>query len=420
MLNMEISQESFSSMENIKKKMIGIELDENEIKEIINDINDGKLNDVEIAGFIFSQQIKGMSIKEIVAMIDAFVETGSRINFGSKTIYDKHSTGGVPGNKVTLLIVPIAAAGGILIPKTCSRAITSPSGTADTMEVLAPVQFTSSEMVEMVNKTNGIIVEASKDICPVDYKIIKVERYLHLNPESQMIASILSKKVAMGINKLILDVPVEGTKIATMEEGQRIARKLVDIGKKLDLEIQAGITYGGQPVGNCIGPALEAQEAVEALTTCRVDSLVEKSISLAGMLFEMSGIKKGRKHAYEILKSGKARDKFIEIIETQGGTASKIKDIQIGQYDTKIHASQDGYITRVNNVILNQIAVLAGAPFDKGAGIKIFGKRGDKVSNGDVLIEIFAESETKLTKATNRALENPPILVEGMLLEKVN
>ncbi|NHI94042.1 MAG: thymidine phosphorylase [Candidatus Lokiarchaeota archaeon] len=422
MLFMEISHESFSSMENIKKKMIGIELDDSEIKGIINDICNDKLNDVEIAGFIFSQQMKGLSIKEIVAMINAFVDTGSRINFGIKTIYDKHSTGGVPGNKVTLLIVPIVAAAGLVIPKTCSRAITSPSGTADTMEVLAPVQFKSSEMIEMANKTNGIIVEASKDICPVDYKIIQVERYLHLNPESQMVASILSKKVAMGINKLVLDVPIEGTKIATMEEGQRIARKLVDIGKQLDIEIQAGITYGGQPVGNCIGPALEAQEAIEALTTCRVDSLVEKSISLAGMLLEMSNFKKGkgRKQALEILKNGKAKQKFLEIIEIQGGDIKNINDIQIGQYDAKIHASQDGYITRVNNSILNQIAVLAGAPFDKGAGIKILGKRGDKISNGDVLLEIFSESETKLTKATSRALENPPILVEGMLLDKIN
>ena len=169
---MEIKDESFSSMELIKKKMIGIELNKSEINEIIQDINDGKLNDVEIAGFVFSQQMKGLSIKEIVGMINAFVETGNKIDWGKEIIYDKHSTGGVPGNKVTLLIIPIIAAAGLLIPKTCSRAITSPSGTADTMEVLTNVQFKSSEMVEMVKKTNGIIVEASKAAGPSIFHLI--------------------------------------------------------------------------------------------------------------------------------------------------------------------------------------------------------------------------------------------------------
>ncbi|MHA1799513.1 MAG: thymidine phosphorylase [Candidatus Helarchaeota archaeon] len=420
---MEITrEESFSSMELIKKKMIGIELSESEIKTIIDDINSDKLNDVEIAGFLFAQASKLLSVKEIVSMINAMVDTGNRIQFSSNKIYDKHSTGGVPGNKVTLLIVPIIAAAGLLIPKTCSRAITSPSGTADTMEVLAPVQFNTSEMIEMVERNKGIIVEANKDVCPVDYKIIKVERYLHVNPESQMIASILSKKVAIGVNKLVLDVPIEGTKIPTLEEGQRIAKKIVNIGKQVNLEIQAGVTYGGQPVGNCVGPALEAREAIEALNfSGKIDSLVEKSVSLAGMLLEMNGTQKdqGRKLAIDILKSGKAREMMLKIIEIQGGNKEIVNEIQIGEYDTRIHASQDGYITRVNNLLLNRIAVLAGAPFDKGAGLKILGKRGDKISNGDILLEIFSESETKLTKATDYALKNPPIIVEGMLLEKI-
>ncbi len=419
---MEIINESFSSMELIKKKMIGIELKSSEINEIIQDINEGKLNDVEIAGFVFSQQTKGLTIKEIISMINAFVETGNKIDWGNEVIYDKHSTGGVPGNKVTLLIIPIIAAAGLMIPKTCSRAITSPAGTADTMEVLTNVQFKSSEMVEMVKKSKGIIVEASKEIVPVDYKIITVERYLHLNPESQMIASIISKKIAMGINKMVLDVPVgDNAKITTMQEGERISKKIVKIAKDLGLEIQAGITYGGQPVGNHIGPALEAQEAVEALTTCKSDSLVEKSISLAGILLEMSGVEKGkgRKIAFDLIKNGKAKDKLIDIIEVQGGNKNSINEIQVGQYQTKIHAQKDGYITRVNNSLLNRVAVLAGCPTDKGAGIDIIGKQGDKIRNGDILIEIYAESETKLTKATEYALENPPIIVEGMLLQRI-
>jgi len=410
-------------MQIIKRRMIGEELTEEEISTLITCINQDQLNDIEVAGFLFSQQLHKMSVKEIVAMTRAMAETGNKIDFPG-VVNDKHSIGGVPGNKVTLLIVPILAAAGLLIPKTCSRAITSPSGTADTMEVLAGVEFQSEELVEMVTKTNGIIVEANVDISPVDPKIIKVEHFLGINPESMMIASILAKKLSMGVDNLVLDIPTESIKVKNLEEGRRIARKMVRIGKDLQIQIEAGLTYGGQPVGDCIGPALEAREAITALKTkgAYADSLIEKSTALAGMLLDMNGKTprgQGKALARSILTSGKAHSKMMEIIEVQGGNPKQSDEISVGPYKYELKTTKGGYITQVDNLKLNRIAITAGAPKDKGAGIEIGGKRGDKLKQGGLLLRIHAEKEKKLDRAVQMAKKITPILVHGMLLERI-
>ncbi|NVM03865.1 MAG: thymidine phosphorylase [Candidatus Helarchaeota archaeon] len=413
-----------TTMELIKRRMIGGELSENEIMKIINDISNKKLNDIEIAGFIFSQALRGMTNNEVLSMIKAMVETGKKISFENQIIYDKHSLGGVPGNKVTLLIVPIVAAYGLMIPKTSSRAITSPSGTADTMEVLAPVEFQAEEVISMVNKTKGLVVEADNDICPVDADIIGIEHYLGLNPESMMVSSILAKKIAMGINRLVIDVPVEGTKVGSMEDGQRISQRIVKIGKKIGLEIKAGLTYGGQPIGNNIGPTLEAQEAVESLKITHPDktnSLIEKSTDLAGILFEMSGVEKGKGKsiAMDLLISGKALDKMKQIIEIQGGDPKILNEIPKSQHQETIECPRTGYVTQVDNSKLIKIARLAGAPEDKTAGIVIFGKRGDKIKKGSPLLKIYANNSKNLSKALDLALTSKPIKIEGMLLKQI-
>jgi AMP phosphorylase len=419
-----MKEKSEPTMELIKRRMFGEELTEGEIHKIIMDISNNKLKDIEIAGFIFSQVLRGMTDAEVTSMIKAMVETGKKIQFEGKIIYDKHSLGGVPGNKVTLLVVPIIAAYGLMIPKTSSRAITSPSGTADTMEVLAPVEFKAEELISMVKETKGVIVEADNDICPVDAEIIKIESYLGLNPEAMMVSSILAKKIALGINRLVLDVPVEGTKVPTMQDGEIISKRINRIAKSLGLEIVSGLTYGGQPIGNNIGPALEAREAIKSLQITHLDqtdSLIEKATDLAGMLIEMSGVEKGKGKAIamDILISGKALDKMKEIIEVQGGNPKKIDEIPESQYNETIISPRTSYITKVDNLKLMKIARLAGAPKDKTAGIIVQGKRGDKMKKGSPLIQIFSNSSKDLEKAIDFANFSRPITLEGMLLKQI-
>lgn len=409
------------SVQALRKRIAGEVLTKDEIASIIRDIVRGELDEVEVAAFALSQLYKPLTMEEVVNLTLSMVETGEVIDFG-KPVYDKHSIGGVPGNKVSLLIVPIVAAAGLLIPKTSSKAITSASGTADTMSVLANVEFTAEELMEIVEKVGGAIVwGGALNLAPADDLIIRVEYQLAIDPESQMLASVMAKKVAAGVKNLVVDIPTgRGAKVGTMDEAVALARKFTELGERLGVRVRCGITYGEQPVGHTVGPALEAREALEALGGEGPTSLIEKSTSLAGLLLEMGGVAppgKGAEVAKEILRSGKALEKMKQIIEAQGGDPNvKPEDIEVGQHSYVIDAPADGYVTRVDNKAITAIARAAGAPSDRGAGVIIYAKRGYKVERGQPLIEIRAERATKLQDAIKVLSQTTPIVVEGMLL----
>ncbi len=412
------------SLEYIKKKLKGQNLSEKEIYEIIGDIVNGNLSDIEITAFVVAENTLDLSDDELTYLSRAMADTGEMIDW-DRTVYDKHSIGGVPGNKVTLLIVPIVAAAGLLIPKTSSRAITSPSGTADTMETLANVTFTAEELKEIATKTNGAIIwGGGLNLAPADDLIIHVEHPLDIDPEPQLIASIVSKKLATGVDFLVLDLPMgRGTKLPNESEARRFAARFIKVTEKLDIKTSAAITYGTQPVGHAIGPGLEAKEALETLMGKGPGSLIEKSTGLAGMLLEMAGIApqgNGKDLAYEILKSGKAYEKMKEIIEAQGGNPDiKPDELPIGDKKVIINAPNSGYITNVDNVKIKLAATIAGAPLDKGAGVLLHAKVGYKVNKGDALLTIYSNSSSRLEQAHKFVLQNSPILVESMILEKI-
>jgi len=239
-----------------------------------------------------------------------------------------------------------------------------------------------------------------------------------------MIASILAKKLAVGADCIVIDIPVgKGAKVETMEEARRLAQTFVELGNRFKARIECGITYGGQPVGHAVGPALEAKEALMALHGKGPASLIEKSTALAGILLEMGGVAprgQGKEVAKEILFSGKALEKMREIIEAQGGDPNvKPEDIPIGPHQIQIKAPCDGFVTNVDNTAITAIARAAGAPAEKGAGVVLRWKRGYKVRKGDVILEIYAERESKLTQAYNVAVKTTPITIEGMLLQRV-
>lgn len=413
-----------TSVQYIKKKMRGEKLTSEEVNSIIKDVVDRTLSEIEITAFITAEQYHGMSVDEVVALTKAMVDHGSRIDF-ERSVFDKHSLGGIPGNKVSLLIVPIVASTGLLIPKTSSRAITSPAGTADTMSVLAPVDFTASELKAIATKTNGAIIwGGSLNLAPADDIFIGVEHPLQIDPEPQMLASIMAKKLAVGTDYLVLDLPVgREAKIETSEQARSISNQLIHLGERLGIKVKCGITYGGQPVGYCVGPALEAKEGLLALGGKGPTSLVEKSTALAGLLFELAGKTsrgRGQDMAKEILKSGKALEKMRQIIEAQGGDPKiEPEDIPIGEKKAEILAPCDGYITRVSNKAITAIARAAGAPLEKGAGVVFYGKEGHKVKKDQKTLEIYAERETRLDEAYQLALKLKPITLEGMLLQEI-
>jgi AMP phosphorylase len=411
------------SVEYIKKKMDGDKLSKDEIYSIIRDIVHNTLNEVELTAFVISNYLHSVDFDEIEWMTRAMIETGETLMFDRGIVVDKHSIGGVPGNKISLIVVPIIAASGLLIPKTASRAITSASGTADTFNVLADVNLSIDEIKEITEKVGGVIAwGGATNIAPADDRIIRVEYPLSIDPKPQLLASVMAKKGAIGAKHIVLDIPVgEGSKVANLELGRELASDFSELGRRLGLNVTCVLTYGGQPVGRTIGPALEAWEALKALENEKApESLVEKAVGIAGTLMEMAGkTMSGIEYAKQILESGKALEKFKEIIEAQGGEPNvKADEVPIGEKTHQVTSSIDGAIVEVNNLKLVKVARAAGAPKDKGAGIVLHKKGGQHVKAGDPLFTIHAEKEWKLSQAIELATSEPPLVVSSMILEK--
>lgn len=410
----------------IKKKMNKEKLTAEEIHAIIKDIVDGNLSDTELSAFVTSSYINGMDMDEIEWMTSAMVKTGERIEFDTHPIMDKHSIGGVPGNKISLIVVPIVAAAGLMIPKTSSRAITGAAGTADLMEVLAPVEFSASEIKKITEKIGGVIVwGGATNIAPADDKIIEAEYPLAIDPHAQLLASVMAKKSAVGADNVLIDIPTgAGTKIPSVIQGRKIARDFMELGERLGIRVECAMTYGGSPVGRTIGPALEVREALKVLETMEGPmSLIEKSTNIAGILLEMGGVASkgsGKDAAISILNSGRAIKKLKEIIEAQGGNSKVTSaDIQVGDKTANIEALATGYVIEFDNKRIVEIARVAGAPKDKGAGVQIHHKKGQYVEKGEPLITIYAEKDWKLTNAIKCAQREYPVVVEGMILERL-
>jgi AMP phosphorylase len=413
-----------ASYASLLKRMRGERLTYNEMYSIIRDVVDGAYDEAEIAAFLLSQQFYVLDEDELSSLIKAMVETGVKVSF-DEPVFDEHSIGGVPGNsKVALVAVPIIASFGLLIPKTSSRAITSPAGTADTMEVLARVDFTAEEIREKAKKTRGLLVWGGKlNLAPADDIFVNVERKLSIDPWHQMVASILSKKLAMSVESLVIDIPV-GKKAKIEEPGHadQLAGLFIRQAAKLGMRIKVAVTFGGQPIGMGVGPALEAREALEALINRRGSrSLVDKAVLIAGLTMELSGKippGQGENYARELFTSGKAYEKFKEIIAAQGGNPNiKPEEVPVGRYTYTFKSPLEGAVTYIDNAAVTMVARAAGAPFDKGAGVLFHAKVGYRVNKGDPLFTIFSDSEGRLEEAISLASKYPMITVEGMLLK---
>lgn len=398
-----------TSLQFIKKKLKGGKLDYFEMKEIVKDIVEGNLTEIEIASFVTSLYEQGLDLEETVNLTLSMVETGKTLDLGKKVV-DKHSIGGVPGDKTTLLLVPIVAAANLTIPKTSSRAITNAAGTADRTECLMPVDLHIDEMKKVVEKTNGCIVWGGKlDLAPADDVFVQIEYPLGIDP--LLLPSIMSKKKAVNANYLVVDIPCgRGTKVKTIGDASLLARDFIELGKKLLIKVNCAITYGEQPLGYAIGPALEAREALEILMRKRnVVDVMEKATSLSSILFKMVGMRNGNEIAMKILKSGKAEKKIREIIKAQGGNEKILpKDIEIGNYKIDVKAENSGYVLWIDNSILINIARAAGAPKDKGAGILLYKKIGDRVRKNEKIFTVFAEKQRKLSRVDKILSEANP------------
>jgi AMP phosphorylase len=408
------------SLYNIRSKLHGERLREQDVNAIVKDVVERHLSTVEIAGFLTALSIHGLSTGETEALSRAMIMTGKSLDFGPGPILDKHSVGGIPGDKTSMMVVPIVAAAGYTIPKTSSRAITSPAGTSDRVETLCPVNFGIGEIKEIVKKTGGCLVwGGALELAPADDLFIQVEYPLGIDP--MLLPSILSKKKAMGSTHVVIDIPTGmGAKIKTRQEAYTLASDFVDLGKRLGLSIQCALTFGDQPLGCSIGPALEAREALNTLMGQGSPDLREKAISLASMLFGMVGVENPRGMAEDIVDSGKAERKFRQIIEAQGGNPSiKPDDIPVGPKHAAVHSEQAGKVLYLSTDSIVRVARLAGAPKEKGAGVVLHAKLGESVRKDGVLFEVYAEKASKLEAALELANQLKPIVLSSKPEEKM-
>jgi thymidine phosphorylase len=381
--------------------MVGKELSSAELATIIDDIVRGRFSKVELTAFVVSAKIFGLSDNEIAGLINAMVNSGERLKFDTPVVADKHCTGGVPGNRTTPIVVSIIAAAGLVIPKTSSRSITSPAGTADTMEVLMNVALPPDRIYDTVSEANGCLAwGGGLNLAPADDMLIQIEHPLNVDVEGLMISSILAKKMAAGSTHILLDIPYgKGTKAVNEEKAFKLKDRFMRLASRLGLNIRVLLTDGSEPIGNGIGPVLEARDVLKVLRNdhdAPLD-LKEKSLHLAGQLLELTGrsVGEGKMIAEQLLASGAALRKFETIREIQGARKSP----PLGCRVKRILATKSGRIEAINNRVIGRVALLAGAPNNPGAGVDLAKHVNDYVGSGDTLITIYADSDEALAYA---------------------
>lgn len=402
------------SLKHIKRKIDGKQLKEHEFLHIVQDIVNGELTDIELTSFVTAAATQGLSFREVTHLTRAVATTGDRFTSKKYPIIDKHCIGGVPGNRTTMVVVPILAACGLTMPKTSSRAITSPAGTADTMECLANVSLSLNEMRKVVQKTNGCMVWGGAiNLAPADDKIIRIERPLSIDVTGLMLSSVMAKKYSVSATHVIIDIPYGiGAKIATKREAERLRKNFLTIGKLLGMKMLVILTDGSQPIGNGVGPVLEAIDVMQVLgnDVQAPNDLKKKAISVAGSLLEFIGhTKNGKKLAKEILESGEALKKMQAIIDAQGRRG----DLQLSPYKLHVRASKGGIIKGIMNKSVTKVCRLAGAPVTRTAGMFLHKKVKNKVVKGDLLFTVYAGSKEKLAQVRKFLKEENPYLIKN-------
>jgi AMP phosphorylase len=401
------------SVHLILKKLNGKVLSKAEICSIVQGIVNNTLDEAEIAFFVSAVYENGMSMQETIDLTEAMYKTGTVLNWHNPKIVDKHCIGGIAGNRTTPIVVSICAAAGIIMPKTSSRAITSASGTADVIETISNVDFTAEKLKKIVKKVGACLAwGGSLGFSPADDKLIRMERLLGIDPESQLIASILSKKLAVGSKYVLIDIPYgEGAKV-TKQKALRLRKKFLAIGKHFKLKMNIVLTPGDEPIGNGIGPILEMRDVLKVLKReSSPKDLEDKSLFLAAQILEMTGkAKKGKGLllAKSILDSGKAYKKFNEIISAQGKKNITLKPANLS-YSHK--ADKGGLIASIDNKETNTIARILGCPVDIASGIYLYKHKNQRVREGEVILSLFSESKQKLNEAIEYLHNHPPIKI---------
>lgn len=409
----------------ITKKIKKQHLNYTEIYSIISDIVFEKLTDVEIAYFCASVGLNDMNLSEVTDLTKAMIKVGEEIKWKNKYVLDKHCCSGVAGNRTTPLVVSIIGAAiehmklDAIIPKTSSRAITSAAGTADDIELLTKVEFTVKDLKKIVEKTKACFVwNGVLGLAPADDKIIHIERTIQLESHEQLVASILAKKIAMGATHVVMDIPYGKSAKFSKKSARSIASLVKKVSKRFKTKVKCLITDGSQPIGNGVGPILEMRDVLSILrrNENRPVDLEKKALSLASELLAFIYKKdKAEEICSEMLNSGKAYEKFKEIIKAQNGSDKESelsRKTQLAKFSYIIKAEKKGTIKEIDNKKIAYLCKLLGCPADKAAGIYLHKHVGHEVKNGDELFTMYAENKDKLEYAHGMLKHLAPIEIK--------
>jgi thymidine phosphorylase len=404
------------SVDKVRAKLGGARLDRAAFDGILSDVVRHRYSRVELTMFVLACAVRRLDLDELCDYTQAMIATGESVDFAGAIVADKHSIGGVPGNRTTMIVVPIVASLGVLMPKTSSRAITSPAGTADTMGAIANVELSPGQMREIVSRVGGCISwGGALQFAPADDILITVERPMEIDTEAQMVASILAKKKSVGATHVVIDIPVGSTaKVRTQAAAQRLSSLFHSIAERIGLRIEVESTLALGPIGRGIGPRLEALDVLAVLCgdSSQLTDLREKSLYLAAQILEMTGAvapNGGYRASQRALDSGAALRKFEEIVAAQGAREL----VPEAPYRCEVPSEADGRIRGIDCLEIARVAKRAGAPANISAGIKLLKTVGDVVSRSEPLFEIHAASEPQLEFARLYAAAHPQIFRFG-------
>lgn len=411
-------------IEIIRKKRDRQSLTKEEIDFLIYGYTKGKIPDYQFSAFLMAAFLNGMNKDETAALTNSMLYSGKVLNLSSiKGVkVDKHSTGGV-GDKTSLIIAPIAAAAGVYVPMISGRGLGHTGGTLDKLESIPgfKTDLTLNQYKNVLKKTGVVLIGQTKEIAPAD-KLIYALRDVTATVESipLITASIMSKKIAEGIDALTLDVKTgNGAFMKETKDAEQLAYSLSDTAKAFGKKCIAFITDMNQPLGNYIGNWLEVIESVQVLRDGKKNDLTELSLILAGAMIYLGKkartLEEGIEKAITTLNSGKAFYKFLEIVKAQGGDITYLRNPEKypkSKFHKKIKLMNEGYLSFVNTYEIGMAAIDLGAgrlkkedKIDPKAGIIFNYKIGDKITKGDVVAELFSDAAEKIKLAENRIIK---------------
>jgi pyrimidine-nucleoside phosphorylase len=412
------SVQTFRAIDVIRKKRDGGELSRSEIESLVNAYTCGDIPDYQVSAWLMAVVLRGMTRAETAALTDAMLRSGDVLDLSSLAAkkVDKHSTGGV-GDKTSLVLAPLAAAAGIVVPMISGRGLGHTGGTLDKLEAIPGFNVNLPvALFRRVLETCGCaMIGQTAEIAPADRKLYALRDVTGTVESPYLIcASIMSKKLAEGIDALVLDVKTgSGAFMKNEADAAFLAELMVETGERMGKQVVALITDMDQPLGCMIGNALEVVEAVEILRGGGPEDLRQLCIELAGWMLHLGGVAstvaEGKKQSEKLIASGKALDKFREMVELQGGDPKSIADtkrLPQAQHTMVVSSPKDGYLVSLQcEQVGNACVILGGGrerkedAVDPAVGIVLHKKVGDAVSKGEPLATIHYNAEARAARA---------------------